>query len=134
MGMEDNKAIITLSFPSENIPIKDLLVNLAREPLDKLKVNIEIKIAIMNEKELQYYFFIINTLGFGLIIIPFLVLFAQKNFGLSYDLIGNFLLFPVLTGFLISTLGYLKIFIAVSIIILMGYMFVEKLRCKTELG
>jgi len=44
------------------------------------------------------------------------------------------LLFPVLAGFLISTLGYLKVFIAVSIIILFGYAFVEKLQCKIKSG
>jgi len=186
---------------------------------------------IKNNPNLKYYLLIINTLGFGLSIIPFLVLIAQRNFGLSYDLIGNFLLFntfgmllaglflfkyskkftyktllkysifiaaslpiaalalskiqfayqfifilsgifitiyhvaingllleisnkenritytgisgtgnivillfPVLAGFLISTLGYLKVFIAVSIIILFGYAFVEKLQCKIESG
>jgi len=186
---------------------------------------------IKNNPNLKYYLLIINTLGFGLSIIPFLVLIAQRNFGLSYDLIGNFLLFntfgmllaglflfkyskkftyktllkysifiaaslpiaalalskiqfayqfifilsgifitiyhvaingllleisnkenritytgisgtgnivillfPVLAGFLISTLGYLKVFIAVSIIILFGYAFVEKLQCKIKSG
>ncbi len=186
---------------------------------------------IKNNPNLKYYLLIINTLGFGLSIIPFLVLIAQRNFGLSYDLIGNFLLFntfgmllaglflfkyskkftyktllkysifiaaslpiaalalskiqfayqfifilsgifitiyhvaingllleisnkenritytgisgtgnivillfPVLAGFLISTLGYSKVFIAVSIIILFGYAFVEKLQCKIKSG
>jgi len=184
---------------------------------------------IKNNPNLKYYLFIVNTFGFGLSIIPFLVLFAQKNFGLSYNLIGNFLLFntfgmlsaglflfkfsnkftyktllkyniflsaslpiaalmlsriqfvyqfifilsgifitvyqvaingllleisnkknritytgisgtgsltillfPVLAGFLISNLGYLLVFIAVSIIILSGYIFVMKLQCKLE--
>jgi len=62
---------------------------------------------IKNNPNLKYYLLIINTLGFGLSIIPFLVLIAQRNFGLSYDLIGNFLLFNTF-GMLLAGLFLFK--------------------------
>jgi MFS family permease len=45
---------------------------------------------------LKYYLLIINSLGLGLSFLPFLILFARDNFGLSYDMIGNFLLFRII--------------------------------------
>jgi len=53
--VEGNKVIITLVFPFENIPIKELLVNLVKESLDRLKMDIEIKTTTMNKKELQKF-------------------------------------------------------------------------------
>ena len=48
---------------------------------------------IKKNVNLKYYLLIINSLGLGLSLLPFLVLYAKVNFGLSYALIGNFLLF-----------------------------------------
>jgi len=48
---------------------------------------------IKKNPNLKYYLLIINSLGLGLSLLPFLILFAKDNFGLSYGLIGNFLLF-----------------------------------------
>jgi len=48
---------------------------------------------IRKNRNLKYYLLIINSLGLGLSLLPFLILFAKVNFGLSYKLIGNFLLF-----------------------------------------
>ncbi|MBW2364203.1 MAG: MFS transporter [Deltaproteobacteria bacterium] len=48
---------------------------------------------IRKNPNLKYYLLIINSLGLGLSLLPFLILFAKENFGLSYGLIGNFLLF-----------------------------------------
>lgn len=53
--VEDNKAIISLAFPFENIPIKEKLINLVKKPLIKAGMNTEIKITTMNEKELQEF-------------------------------------------------------------------------------
>jgi len=53
--VEGNKVIITLAFPFENILIKELLVNLVKEPLDRLKMDIEIKTTTMDKKELQKF-------------------------------------------------------------------------------
>jgi len=53
--VEGNKAIIVVAFPFENIPIKEQLIELVKEPLAELKLNIEIKITVMEEKELQNF-------------------------------------------------------------------------------
>lgn len=47
---------------------------------------------IKQNHNLRYYLLIINSLGLGLSVLPFLILLAKENFGLSYSLIGNFLL------------------------------------------
>ncbi len=51
---------------------------------------------IKKNKNLKYYLLIINSLGLGLSLLPFIILFAKENFGLSYGLIGNFLLYRTL--------------------------------------
>ncbi len=51
---------------------------------------------IKKNQNLKYYLLIINSLGLGLSILPFIILFAKENFGLSYQLIGNFLLYRTL--------------------------------------
>lgn len=51
-----------------------------------------IPVEIKKNSNLKYYLLIINSLGLGLSILPFFILFARDNFGLSYQLIGNFLL------------------------------------------
>jgi MFS family permease len=54
---------------------------------------------IKKNPNLKYYLLIINSLGLGLSILPFVILYAKINFGLSYHLIGNFLFFRT-TGML----------------------------------
>ncbi len=51
--VEGNKAIIVLAFPFLNIPIKDQLIELIKEPLTKLKMDIKIETTIMDKKELE---------------------------------------------------------------------------------
>lgn len=58
---------------------------------------------IAQNKNLKYYLLTINSLGMGVSILPFLILFAKDNFGLSYMLIGNFLLFRTI-GMMIAGL------------------------------
>lgn len=58
---------------------------------------------IKKSRNLKYYLIIINSLGLGLSVLPFLVLFAKESFGLSYTLIGNFLLFRTI-GMLVAGL------------------------------
>jgi len=62
---------------------------------------------IKKNRNLKYYLLIINTLGFGIGFSPFLILFAKENFGLSYQLIGNFLLFRI-TGMLLASFVFYK--------------------------
>jgi len=52
---KNNKLIIVLAFPFENIPIKDQLIALVKGPLNKLNLDIKIKITVMNQKELQNF-------------------------------------------------------------------------------
>jgi MFS family permease len=62
---------------------------------------------IKKNKNLKYYLLIINSLGLGLSILPFIILYAKINFGLSYNLIGNFLFFRTI-GMLIAGLILFK--------------------------
>lgn len=58
---------------------------------------------ISQNSNLKNYLFIINLLGLAFSFIPFMILFAKKNFELSYILIGNILLFKVI-GMLITSI------------------------------
>lgn len=62
---------------------------------------------IKKNVNLKYYLFLINSLGLGLRLLPFLILYAKVNFGLSYGLIGNFLLFRIM-GMLSAGLFFYK--------------------------
>ena len=63
---------------------------------------------IKKNPNLKNYLFIINSLGLGISILPFLILFAKDKFGLSYELIGNFLLLRTI-GMLLASLFFYKI-------------------------
>ncbi len=56
---------------------------------------------IAGNSNLKNYLIVINNLGLGLSFIPFMILFAKQNFELSYNLIGNILIFKI-TGMLIT--------------------------------
>ncbi len=51
---------------------------------------------IRKSKNLKYYLLVINSLGLGMSLIPFIVLYAKTQFGLKYEMIGNFLLLRTL--------------------------------------
>ena len=63
---------------------------------------------IKKNQNLKYYLLIINTLGLGIGFLPFLILLAKENFDLSYELIGNFLLFRI-TGMLLASIIFYKL-------------------------
>jgi len=63
---------------------------------------------IKKNQNLKYYLLIINTLGLGIGFLPFLILFAKDSFELSYELIGNILLFRI-SGMLFASVVYYKI-------------------------
>ena len=63
---------------------------------------------IKKSSNLKNYLLIINSLGLGISILPFLILFAKDKFGLSYELIGNFLLLRTI-GMLLASLTFFKI-------------------------
>jgi len=51
---------------------------------------------VKSDRNLKYYLLLINSLGLGLSVLPFLIYLAKENFGLSGSLIGNFLLFKTI--------------------------------------
>lgn len=53
--IEGNKVTVTLAVPFPGIPIKDLLVNSVREPIEKLGAKVEVKLAVMNQQELKVF-------------------------------------------------------------------------------
>jgi len=58
---------------------------------------------ISQNSNLKNYLFIINCLGLAFSFIPFMILFAKRNFELSYSFIGNILLLKII-GMLITSL------------------------------
>jgi hypothetical protein len=63
---------------------------------------------IKQNLNLKYYLLIINLLGFGMSLLPFLILFAKENFALSDKMIGNFLVFRVV-GMVVSGLVFYRL-------------------------
>ena len=63
---------------------------------------------IKKSSNLRNYLLIINSLGLGISILPFLILFAKDNFELSFSLIGNLLLFRTI-GMLVASLIFYRI-------------------------
>ncbi len=63
---------------------------------------------IRKNPNLKNYLFIINSLGLGVSILPFLILYAKENFGLSFSLIGNLLLYRTI-GMLFASILFYKI-------------------------
>ena len=55
ISIESGKATIILAFPFPNIPVKDHLINIVREPIEKLGVEVEMKATVMNQEELQRF-------------------------------------------------------------------------------
>jgi metal-sulfur cluster biosynthetic enzyme len=53
--IEGNNVTVTLAVPFPGIPIKDLLINGVREPIEKLGAKVEVKLAVMNQQELQAF-------------------------------------------------------------------------------
>lgn len=63
---------------------------------------------IKQNPNLKYYLLIINFLGFGMSLLPFLILFAKENFELSDKMIGNFLVLRVV-GMVVSGLIFYRL-------------------------
>ncbi len=61
---------------------------------------------IAEDRNLKYYLLMINFMGLAVSFIPFMVLFARSNFNLSYNFIGNILLFKVIGMLLTSLILY----------------------------
>jgi len=55
IAVEQRKVKVTLAFPFPIIPIKDHIIQSVREPLQKLGAEIEVKLTVMNQEELQKF-------------------------------------------------------------------------------
>jgi len=55
ISIKDNKVTIIMAFPFPNIPIGDYLVNSVREPIEKLGAEVEVKITVMDQEELERF-------------------------------------------------------------------------------
>lgn len=53
--IRNDKVELTLAFPFPKIPIKEQLINSVREPVEKLSVEVEVKITVMNQEKLQRF-------------------------------------------------------------------------------
>lgn len=62
---------------------------------------------LKDDSNLKNYLVIINSLGLGMTLLPFFILFAKDNFELTDKMIGNFLIFRV-SGMLFSGLFFYK--------------------------
>lgn len=53
--VKDKKVIVTMAFPSPNIPIGEVLVNSVKEPIKKLGIEIEVKLGVMDHEEVEKF-------------------------------------------------------------------------------
>lgn len=54
--VEGNSVSMTMLFPFQGVPIKSMLIESVKEPLEKLGLEVEIKEDVMTEKELNKFF------------------------------------------------------------------------------
>ena len=59
-----------------------------------------------SNRNLKNYILIMNSLGFGISLLPFLIIYAKERMDLSGDIVGNFLLFRVLGMVIIGLIFY----------------------------
>jgi hypothetical protein len=78
-----------------------------RERISILKFFAMIPAAVKSDRNLKFYLLLINSLGLGLSVLPFLIYLAKESFGISGSIIGNFLLLKTI-GMLSAGLFLLK--------------------------
>jgi len=62
---------------------------------------------IKTNRNLKYYLLTINSLGLAMSFIPFILLYAKENFGMSNSLIGNILILKI-SGMLLTSIVLMK--------------------------
>ena len=45
-----------MAFPFPGIPIKDMLMNMVKQPFEKKDIEVEVEETIMSQEELQHFF------------------------------------------------------------------------------
>ncbi len=53
--VEGDKVIITLAFPFPGIPIRELLIESVRKPVEEMGAKVEVKTTVMTAEELQTF-------------------------------------------------------------------------------
>ena len=53
---KDGIVVVTMLFPFPGVPIRNMLIEAVKEPIEKEGLKVEIKEGVMNEKELQKFF------------------------------------------------------------------------------
>jgi len=53
--IDGKKVSITFAFPFPNVPIKDLLIDSVRLPLENLGAEVEVETTVMNQEELDKF-------------------------------------------------------------------------------
>jgi len=53
--VEGDKVIITLAFPFPGIPIRELLIESVRKPVEEMGAKVEVKTTVMTAEELQAF-------------------------------------------------------------------------------
>ncbi|MCD6236632.1 MAG: DUF59 domain-containing protein [Thermoplasmata archaeon] len=54
--LEGNKVSLTMVFPFPGVPIREMLMESVRKPLEEQGLQVEINEAVMNQEELQNFF------------------------------------------------------------------------------
>ena len=55
ISIKNGRAVVTFAFPFPNIPIKELLINSIREPIEKLGLKVDVKETVMNQQEREAF-------------------------------------------------------------------------------
>ena len=55
-SVDGNKVVVTMVFPFPGVPIKGMLMDSVRKPLEEDGLVVEIKEDVMNQEELQKFF------------------------------------------------------------------------------
>jgi len=55
ISVQNDKAAVLLAFPFPNIPIRDQLIDSLREPIEGLGAEVEFKVTVMTQEELQRF-------------------------------------------------------------------------------
>lgn len=56
INVEGKKVIVEMAFPFPGVPIKEMLIDIVKEPLEKSGLQVEIKESVMNQEELKKFF------------------------------------------------------------------------------
>ena len=56
VNVKENKVTVTMAFPFPGVPIKGMLIESVKKPLEDAGLNVEIKDTVMDQGELEKFF------------------------------------------------------------------------------